>query len=314
MKKYIVTTTINPPTKALLKYASLPDWHVIVAGDLITPHEEYQSISNVTYISPDQQELEYPELSKLIGWRCIQRRNFAILEAYKQGADIIAIIDDDNVPYENWGEKIYINQPTPVKFYKTEDIAFDSIGSLNEHKELWHRGFPLEQVPFRNYDSYSEKEIVPKVQVIFWDGDPDVDAICRMIYNPWCKFDPSQFPFSSDKPSPFNSQNIIISRDIVKDYFLFPHIGRMDDIWASYYVQSKGNQIIFTEPGVLSDRNLGTTGRYSGVEDMKREYLGMENNKELLIDLQTDPENIKKYLPEKSWEAFKVWKKTIEKL
>ena len=98
MKKIIATTTINPPTEALLKYASMPDWHVIVAGDLRTPHDLYENLDNVTYLSPDNQLENYPVLSELIGWKCIQRRNFAILEAYKLGADIIAIIDDDNIP------------------------------------------------------------------------------------------------------------------------------------------------------------------------------------------------------------------------
>jgi len=215
MKKIIATTTINPPTEALLKYASMPDWHVIVAGDLRTPHELYNNLENVTYLTPEKQENDYPVLSELIGWRCIQRRNFAILEAYKQGADIIAIIDDDNIPYEGWGEDLMVDQLTEVTMYSTDDVAFDPIGALNEHKELWHRGFPLERVPFRNYSNKYSTSIIPKIQAIFWDGEPDVDAVCRMIYNPYCKFDPSQFPISGDKPAPFNSQNTIISRSIV---------------------------------------------------------------------------------------------------
>ena len=314
MKKFIVTTTINPPTEALLKYASMPDWHVIVAGDLRTPHELYNNLENITYLTPEKQENDYPVLSELIGWRCIQRRNFAILEAYKQGADIIAIIDDDNIPYEGWGEDLMVDQLTEVTMYSTDDVAFDPIGALNEHKELWHRGFPLERVPFRNYSNKYSTSIIPKIQAIFWDGEPDVDAVCRMIYNPYCKFDPSQFPISGDKPAPFNSQNPIISRSIVKDYFLFPHIGRMDDIWAAYYVQSKGNKVVFSKPGVLSDRSLGTAGRYSMVEDMKREYIGMENNMNLLNDLKSNSDTIEKYLPEQSWKAFTEWKNIVEKI
>lgn len=314
MKKIIATTTINPPTEALLKYASMSDWHVIVAGDLKTPHELYNNLDNVTYLSPEKQETDYPILSELIGWKCIQRRNFAILEAYKQGADIIAIIDDDNIPYDGWGEDLIVDNLTEVTLYFTDDIVFDPIGALNEHKELWHRGFPLEKVPYRDYSKKSTSSIIPKVQAIFWDGEPDVDAVCRMIYNPYCKFDPSQFPISSTKPAPFNSQNTIISRSIVKDYFLFPHIGRMDDIWAAYYIQSKGNSVVFSKPGVLSDRSLGTTGRYSMIEDMKREYIGMENNTNLLNDLKTNPDLIKNYLPEQSWKAFIEWKNIIEQI
>lgn len=314
MKKFIITTTINPPTEALLKYASMSDWHVIVAGDLKTPHKLYTNLDNITYLSPEKQESDYPILSELIGWRCIQRRNFAILEAYKQGADIIAIIDDDNIPYEGWGEDLMVDQLTEVIMYSTDDVAFDPIGALNEHKELWHRGFPLERVSFRNYSNKYSTSIIPKIQAIFWNGEPDVDAVCRMIYNPYCKFDSSQFPISGDKPAPFNSQNTIISRSIVKDYFLFPHIGRMDDIWAAYYVQSKGNEVVFSKPGVLSDRSLGTAGRYSMVEDMKREYIGMENNMNLLNDLKSNSDTIEKYLPEQSWKAFIEWKSIIEKI
>jgi hypothetical protein len=309
MKKTIVTTTINPPTEALIKYSKLPGWSVIVAGDKKTNHDLYKNLDNIIYLTPEEQEEKYPILSDLIGWNCIQRRNIAILEAYKTGSDIIGIIDDDNIPYEDWGQDLLINKEILVDYYSPNDIAFDSMGLLNGYEHLWHRGFPLERIPFRDYSNKTKKTITPKVQVIYWDGEPDVDAVCRMIYNPICKFDPNQFPFSSDKISPFNSQNIIIDKSVVKDYFLFPYIGRMDDIWASFYVQSKGYEVVFTKPSVYSDRTLGTVGRYSAIDDMKKEYLGMENNLKLLKELELNPDNIKKYLPEKSWLAFEEWVK-----
>ena len=36
------------------------------------------------------------------------------------------------------------------------------------------------------------------VSADFWNGDPDIDAICRMEYRPDCKFDEKYFPFSSN--------------------------------------------------------------------------------------------------------------------
>jgi hypothetical protein len=311
MKKIIATTTINPPTDALIKYSKLNGWSVIVAGDKKTDHSLYKNLENIRYLTPEEQSEKYPILSELIGWNCIQRRNFAILEAYKQGADVIGIIDDDNVPNDDWGSNIYLNKEVLVDYYRTDDIVFDSLGSLKNYEHLWHRGFPLERIPFRDYSIKEKKIIIPKVQVIYWDGEPDVDAICRMIFNPKCTFDKNQFPFSSDKLSPFNSQNIIIDKSVVEDYFLFPHIGRMDDIWASYFMQAKGHEIIFTEPQVYSDRTIGTVGRYSAIEDMKKEYLGMENNLNLVKDLLESPNNIQKYLPEKSWLAFNEWIKAV---
>ena len=47
----------------------------------------------------------------------------------------------------------------------------------------------------------------------------------------------------------------LTTKKIIKDYFLFPHIGRMDDIWASYYVESLGYKVVYNYPTVYQDRN-----------------------------------------------------------
>ena len=68
MNKIIVTTTINQPTEATIKFAAMTDWHMVIAGDLKTPHESYKSLQNVTYLSPEDQESLNKELSDSIGW------------------------------------------------------------------------------------------------------------------------------------------------------------------------------------------------------------------------------------------------------
>ena len=57
-----------------------------------------------------------------------------------------------------------------------------------------------------------------------------------MEHAPECEFKEEYFPFTTPNFSPFN-QNTFLSRNVIPDYFLFPHIGRMDDIWASYYLE-----------------------------------------------------------------------------
>ena len=98
--KCIVTTTIFPPSVALKKFAAMSDWHLVVAGDLKTPDSEYKTMENTTYLTPDKQQELYPKLSELIGWNCIQRRNIALLHAYKLGAEVVALVDDDNIPLD----------------------------------------------------------------------------------------------------------------------------------------------------------------------------------------------------------------------
>jgi hypothetical protein len=300
MKNAIVCTTINAVTEAVEKYDQMADWYLIIVGDKKTPLN--YKIKNGIYLSPEDQTKMSSKLSDLIGWNCIQRRNFGLLYAYKFGANIVCTVDDDNIPFDNWGQNVLIGKDTELNQYQVKDPVFDPIGATN-HKNLWHRGFPLELIPTRDYSSTAKIHVNPDIQADFWNGDPDIDAFCRLEHKPECKFNDKLFPFSANKISPFNSQNTFLSRKVLTDYFLFPHIGRMDDIWAAYYVLSKGYKVVYSKASVYQKRNT-----HDLIEDLKREYIGYENNLKLVNDLYNDPENIRKYLPEKSimaWEEYK---------
>ena len=208
---YIATTTINRPTKALKLFAKNKNCKLIVALD---KKSKRFNLKNSVVLSTKYQEKKWPKLSKLIGWNCIQRRNFAILEAYNRGAEIIALIDDDNIPYKNWFKNIYVDKKINCKEILTNKKIFDPVGYTN-HSNLWHRGLPLELVNNRKYKIGKKNLIRPDIQANFWNGDPDIDAVCRMIFKPECNFKKSLFPFFSKKISPFNSQNTLISRKVV---------------------------------------------------------------------------------------------------
>ncbi|MFA6577429.1 MAG: hypothetical protein WCS84_18555, partial [Nocardioides sp.] len=177
MRKVIVTTTINPPTQAIRLFDAMPDWELVVVGDQKTP-EDYR-LERGFYMDPASQEECDRQLSDAIGWNCIQRRNFGLLVAHERGADVVALVDDDNIPLAGWGRDLLVGREVPVTFYETDLPAFDPIGATN-HAELWHRGYPLQLMPRRDYGSLSLRHTTPHIQADFWNGDPDVDAICRM--------------------------------------------------------------------------------------------------------------------------------------
>jgi hypothetical protein len=301
VKKVIVTTTINPPTEAITRFDQLKDWQLVVIGDLKTP-TDYKLECGI-YVTPAEQESYDKQLSDAIGWNCIQRRNFGLLWAADMGADLVALIDDDNIPYEDWGQHLMIGQETQVNYYETDLPAFDPVGATNEH-HLWHRGYPLQLLPQRDYSQLSRKTLVPDVQADFWNGNPDIDAICRMEHAPECHFDVHCFPLASNKLAPFNSQNTFLKGILLKDYFLFPYIGRMDDIWASYYLQAKGATVVYGKASVYQQRNV-----HDLVRDMQQEYLGYENNLNIVKALAEDPEKLMHYLPEKSIKAFELYRR-----
>ena len=298
----IVTTTIYPISEATKKFASFKNWNFIIVGDKKTPHDEYIELANnnknVIYLTPEYQEENFKEISDLIGWNTISRRNIGFLEALKNNSEIIASVDDDNIPLDNWGENIMIGKPTNVYYYESDELAFDPIGVTN-YPNLWHRGFPIQILDKRNNIKKQKKIIKPDIQADFWNGDPDIDAICRMEHHPNCKFKDKYFPLASNKISPFNSQNTFISKKVLPHYFLFPHIGRMDDIWASYYVLSKGFKVVYNKASVFQKRN-----EHDLTKDMLKEFIGYENNLNLIKDLKKNSNNINSYIPERSRLAF----------
>jgi len=301
MKKVIVTTTINPPTKAIELFDSLEGWQLVVIGDLKTPKD--YALKRGIYVSPAEQESYDGALSAAIGWSCIQRRNFGLLWAADMGADIVAVIDDDNIPFEHWGKDLMVGREVSVNFYETDLPAFDPVGATNE-RQLWHRGYPLQLLSRRDYSRVVSKTMVPDVQADFWNGDPDIDAICRMEHAPECDFEGDCFPIAANRLSPFNSQNTFLLGKCLKDYFLYPHVGRMDDIWASFYLQAKGGKVVYGKPSVYQQRNV-----HDLVRDMRQEYLGYEHNLNIVADLAQDPEKLGNYLPQKAIEAWDLYRR-----
>ena len=229
----------------------------------------------------------------------MQRRNFALLYAHDMKADVVAVVDDDNIPYEHWGNDLLVDRNVEVNRYAVDVPAFDPVGATN-YKNLWHRGSPLELIAKRDYTNSQWTHMTPDVQADFWNGDPDIDAICRMEHAPECAFQSRYFPIAGSAMSPFNSQNIFLSGKILKDYFLFPGIGRMDDIWASYYVQDKGAKVVYGKPSVYQQRNP-----HDPIKDMRDEYLGYEHN----LEVVGNPMAMFKYMPKRSVEAFELYKK-----
>ena len=302
MKKFIVCTSINPPTQAIKKFDNFKDWTLIVVGDFKTP-KNYK-LKNGIFLNKREQNLIDKKLSDLIGWNCIERRNFGILLAKKHNADIIALVDDDNIPYKDWGKNLLVGKKKFINTYEVKTPVFDPI-SVTKYKNLWHRGFPLNLLDQRNAKLVGKKKIMIDVQADFWDGDPDIDAITRVIFKPKCKFEKKIFPFHSKKISPFNSQNTFLSSNLLKDYFLFPDQGRMHDIWASYFLQYRRKiNVIYNKSSVIQKRNIHTAAK-----DLSDELIGLKYTPTLIDRIIKKSFNYKKFFSKRSVLAYKQYLK-----
>ena len=307
MKKIIITTTIYPIRKAIREYSQIHGWDLLIVGDKKTPEDEYikfsKSYPNCRYLGTVEQESRYKKLSDAIGWNSIQRRNIGFIYAYQMGYEIFATVDDDNIPLDNWGKEIFIDTPTSVDLYEVNEIAFDPLAPF-KNKEIWHRGFPVELLETRFKFNVSNRIITPLVQANLWNGDPDVDAMCRISFKPVVEFPKLNKPYSSSKLLPFNSQNTLMSRNAIPFYFVFPFIGRFDDIWAAYIFQHYlPEKIIFSDATVFQDRN-----EQNLVTNLENEIFGYRNTLKLLQDLK----NYRNYLPPNSLDALNKYREFFD--
>jgi hypothetical protein len=278
IKNAIVTTTINPPTEALICHSKRTDWELIVIGDEKTPHDAYKDI-DCLYLPPSRQEELFPELSLALGWSSTTRRNIGLLFAWKQGYEIISTVDDDNIPLANWGELLLVGQTKAIKTYETKLPVFDPLFALG-FQNLWHRGFPWQWLDRRESDMTVIKERTILVQADLWNGDPDVDAICRMIQKPNVEF-PDFEPFAANALLPFNSQNTFLHRNVIPRYMMLTHTGRVQDIWGSYLLQHfYPDCVVYAPPTVRQDRNI-----HDLTKDLEDELIQYRDTRELIENL-----------------------------
>jgi len=296
MNKYIVTTTINPPTKALKLFSLMEGWNMIVVGDLKTPHDLFKGIM-CKYLHPDYQEKYYKNLSDIIGWNCIQRRNIGFIEAYNNGADIIASVDDDNIPYDNWGKDLLIGKPIDIIKYVVPK-TFDPLSIFDA--PYWHRGFPLDELINRRPTSHYIINNIFNIQADLWNGDPDIDAFYRIEHNAPKIMFPVVTPYCGSGISPFNSQNTFFAREVIPFYSVLPGIGRMDDIWGSYIAQyDYPCNIVYNSASVYQERNV-----HNFMKDFEAEVQGYVYTPKLLSDLK----HYRDFLPDQSKEFLDIYR------
>jgi hypothetical protein len=309
--KCIATTTIYPPSKATLAFAEIArneGWVFVIAGDKKTPHEAYRDLSldnkSVVYLTPDRQDFIAHELSDAIGWNSIQRRNLAFVYAWDMGAEVIASVDDDNIPHEGWGRDLMLGRKINTRFIEIEECAFDPLSAVIA--DAWHRGYPVQMIADRfKWNNVLDADVIADIQADLWNGDPDIDAMRRITHpvhkRDWV-IDPNYFPFASNAPSPFNSQNTFFTRKVLPHYFMQIGVGRADDIWAGFHAQAQGFKVIYGKPSVTQERNPQDV-----MKNFEDELLNYRHNLDICRDIPHYKNAVIQRLPEKSRIAFELY-------
>ena len=295
MKVALITTTIYVP-RVLELYRDIgKDVWFFVAGDRKTPHNEtrifVEKLGNAIYYSDEDQEKLGYKSSEIIGWNKIMRRNISLLEAIKEGADIIISIDDDNIPLDKNYFKDFISIfSSPYTGLKvSSDTGWFNAGDFMIPR-IYHRGFPYPQ-RHMSADYHISHVLGKKVGIAagMWFGDPDIDAMERIInsvtVHQFSEILHKGIVLDNTHFAPIDSQNTAYVVELAPLMMVLVGVGRYDDIWASFIAERVMRTTDycshFGRPFVWQERNRQNLWR-----NLKDEIFGMEHTSRFCENLR----------------------------
>jgi Reversibly glycosylated polypeptide len=287
MKTALITTTINVPHVLSLYRTHDPYVRFFVATDEKTPPEAWAFLEQLY-----NTELVYGAAGsyaceQLIGWNTIARRNIALLEALKWGAELIVSIDDDNIPIEQsyfWSFVRVLASGYQHDGIKVGSGWFDP-GSLQFPSDgidpVCQRGFPQSQRLGRaTFSAVTGVKIGVAQGMVLGDSDmPAVDRISRQYPAVHQVSELLRAGIVTDPRetwAPLNSQNIAFVRELAPCFLMVPSYDRFDDIYAGLVAQRVMREfayfVHFGQPFVWQQRNP-----HDLLKDLAAEQWGAEH-------------------------------------
>ena len=293
----LVVTSISAPNSTLRGLASqckARGYSFYVIGDVPSPADF--SIEGCEFYSLERQKDSGFKIAELLPTRHYARKNIGYLLAIQQRASMLLETDDDNNPMaEFW------NPRTPrLQVKSLSGNGWTNVYKYFTKENIWPRGLPLDavQAQLPGFEALAETESSCPIQQGLADGDPDVDAIYRLLL-------PLPISFRKDRRlalgrgtwCPFNSQNTAWFPEAYPLLYLPSYCSfRMTDIWRSFVAQriawENNWSVLFKGPDVYQERN-----EHNLMRDFSDEVPGYLNNRNIAtrlaaLKLESGPENL----------------------
>lgn len=243
MNKVLVVTTVNDETHQgimrLVADSTSQNYKLVLIGDEKTSNK----LTEVNEPRVQFHSLESQVSSKFSSGRSLPvnhyaRKNYGYLVAADMGCEWISETDDDNRIFDAFWEY----QVPRKKIMNSSTSRWVNIYNAFGFGEYWHRGIPIDEVKSSNFLSLDDVNASVNVGCIqgLADGDPDIDAICRMLYKPVSKFSRNEsFILEPGYYSPTNSQLTRWNTKLTLPLLYLPSTvpWRVSDIWRGLIAQ-----------------------------------------------------------------------------
>lgn len=290
---YCVITTIHPVTEAVKKWHEIFGNRLIVIGDKKTPADwHYKDVIYIPFVEKEKCWFEGCDPTNHYA-----RKNIGYLEAIRRGATSIYSTDDDNAPKDDWSvrnSKISPHVSIKAGWFNVYNLCgADTL-------PIWPRGFPINKLQELVTGCMTSVETrTSSIQQGLADGEADVDAIWRLIFNKKVCFTGNKSIFLRQKTwCSFNSQATHFFQKAFPLMYLPVTVSfRMTDIFGSFIAQrclwEIQDGVTFHSPSeVFQERN-----KHDLLKDFEDEIPGYLNSDKIVrilegLTLKQGEENI----------------------
>jgi hypothetical protein len=284
---YAVVTTIQAPTEAmrtLARFVREQGGRLVMVGDKKGPLA--YPVSGVELITLEEQLKMPADLARLLPVGHYARKNLGYLLAISRQAPCIYETDDDNAPMAHWKTRTLSVGAIPV-----DGSGWRNVYRHFSSEHVWPRGFPLEELAasraWEPRPDAATTTINSPIQQGLADGNPDVDAVWRLILTRDIRFESkASLVLRRGAWCPFNSQNTWWWPEAYPLLYLPSYCTfRMTDIWRSFVAQrclwEINGGLAFHAPDVMQERN-----EHNLLRDFQDEVPGYLNNSRICAVLE----------------------------
>jgi hypothetical protein len=266
-----------------------------VIGDVPSPTDF--AIEGCDFYSIERQHDVGFKIAKLLPMRHYSRKNIGYLLSMRSRPQYLIETDDDNMPLPGFWDRRKSAHTIP----SVSGTGWTNVYTyFSDATAIWPRGLPLDAIraDLPPFESLNEVESDCPIQQGLADGNPDVDAIYRLILPlPISFITEREVALGNGSWCPFNSQNTTWFPKAYPLLYLPSYCTfRMTDIWRSFVTQriawENGWSVLFKSSDVVQDRN-----EHSLMRDFKDETPGYLHNREIgtrleKLKLASGPENV----------------------